>query len=246
MDRYFECLSEDDERVILNDSFQNLELIEIVPMSRCEKRSINGSVDYVVPQTSNAAKDDCYLFGVSLAELQGKSFCVDITRQYDSPNTWALMQFYDPPTLFTTVARDDIVKVGNLYIFGTKKRSPSEHLTGLEVFDANGRVVYSSNARYLDVSYCGGDDPASYAYDADTLLFLLSEDIIVDQVIYLEAGTVGSNRAWKPLISVSNNTVSINKVLLEHKYEGVPPRYDPIVDWYSEVHAYAYMIAKAV
>lgn len=36
MDRYFEYLNEDDERVILNDSFQNLELIEIVPMSRCE------------------------------------------------------------------------------------------------------------------------------------------------------------------------------------------------------------------
>ena len=48
MDRYFEYLNEDDERVILNDSFQNLELIEIVPMSRCEKRSINGSVDYDV------------------------------------------------------------------------------------------------------------------------------------------------------------------------------------------------------
>lgn len=248
MAKYFECTSEQDQRIILDDSFKNLELLKTVPMNQLPKVDSGGATKYYnIPFPEDMLPNDPYLLGFSLSGLSGKRFCISfgVSRR--------IIEIYDPGLPYNQavypVFRDDITSASTLYIFGLKNRTPSPHLTGIEIYNESGAVLYSSGAQYLDVTYCGGDEALTLSYDAQTIALPLGEDIYVDIHGTSHQGFKGIESHTMPTFTVSDSTVTVSKTTFNQVYTDYDDdgQYNPGVVYEREAsYAYGYMLARVV
>lgn len=246
MSNYFEVIKEDDSRVILDDSCNCLELLQVVPLSTATKHVVSDSyLYYQVPIPTTTA--DYTFLGIGLNELAGKSFCITLTKT----SSGARIEFYDPATgKPNAVARDDVIAAGKLYVFGAGGRLPAEHLTGLEVYDANGKVVYSSAAQHLDILYCGGDEAKTITYTGTTVALPLGSDdycyIELKNYHYTPPSGIESHLA--PHFNITNNSVTIKKQMFNTVYvsDSDEPEHEIVrVEFYAW-YTYGYLVGKIV
>ena len=203
MSSYFEYINENDGRVVLDDRFQNFELVDVKPLSQCAKWTSG----YVLPAIPGInINTDILVHGITLVGLSGKQFCMNAATNYDGTR---YLCFYNPAGQnVEPVYRDDIAAVASIYTFAIWKRPPAEHLSGVELYNEAGNVVYSSGARYMDVIHCG-TDAATVPYDDSTLAIPFGEEKYVELRFSHRTGYYGMDSSVRPAFTVNANTVSI-------------------------------------
>lgn len=143
--------------VVLDDSYQCLEVIDSFPLSQCTKENWSGGTKYGnyyyrFPRSIPSGA----VVGISLNNMPNTNlFSFDITQSY--------IRFWGEGSAINyvglvSIAKDDIISSCTLYVFDVAKTGPSEHGVGLEIYNAAGDVVYSNTKDYLDVIACGSDD----------------------------------------------------------------------------------------
>lgn len=247
MAKYFECVNEQDQRIILDDSFRNLELLKSIPMSQLPKVDNGGVAKYYnIPFPDEMMPNDPYLLGFSLSGLSGKRFCVSFGMSRRT------LEIYDPALpsnrAVYSVFWDEITSASTLYIFGLKNRTPSPHLTGIEIYNESGAVLYSSGAQYLDVAYCGGDETVTLPYDAQTIALPLGEDRFMDIHGTPHQGSQGIDSHLRPTFTVSDSTVAISKTAFNKVYTDYDgDDYSPGVIYERLAsYSYGYLLARVV
>lgn len=225
--KYFELIG-DTENVVIDDNFECLELIDSFPLSQCTK--VAGSYDtyYRYPRTVNGI-----LYGISIGGLAGKQW---FSFDADS-NT---IRFYGQGSNvqnigMVSVARDDIIANATLYVYGISNRLPSEHLDGIEIYNAEGKVVFSSDCEYLNTIACGSDYTETITFSNNAIIFNLGYDRSCDYYNSPHLGIDGFDYTLRARFDVQENSVSISRVsygTLWHEFS-----YDEL-EWYDDIEHY--------
>ena len=255
MSSYFEYVSEDNERVVLDDRFQNFELVDVTALAQCGRQATPTLYSYTLPAIPRLTPGkDILVHGLGLTGLSGKRFCINVTQDYSGERR---LYLYNPDLPASQrvhpVFRDDIAAVAKVYAFAIRARKPAEHLNGIELYDESGNVLYSSGARYMDVIRCG-TDAVTVPYDDNTVAIPFGEDVYV-KVKSSHKGQWGTESNIRPTFTVSANTVSIAASEFMTAYvggvgdddDGGHHRDAEDIE-YSNLasYAYGYMIARAV
>lgn len=201
--KYFEIINDNDS-VVIDDNYECLELIDSFPLSQCVKETSGFTVRYRFPRVVGAT-----LYGVSVNDLNGVS-------KFSFETTSDSIYFFgtNSPKAnvgIVSVARDDIVSKATLYAFGKPNRKASTHGVGLEIYNASGDVVYSSNKRYLNALACGSDYAKSVAFNGTTIIFNLGYDRSCDYYFHHALGGSGFEYTMRPFYEVKNNAVTITR-----------------------------------
>jgi len=255
MSSYFEYVSEDNERVVLDDRFQNFELVDVTALAQCGRQATPTLYSYKKTTITRLTPGkDILVHGLGLTGLSGKRFCINVTQDYSGERR---LYLYNPDLPASQrvhpVFRDDIAAVAKVYAFAIRARKPAEHLNGIELYDESGNVLYSSGARYMDVIRCG-TDAVTVPYDDNTVAIPFGEDVYV-KVKSSHKGQWGTESNIRPTFTVSANTVSIAASVFMTAYvggvgdddDGGHHRDAEDIE-YSNLasYAYGYMIARAV
>lgn len=233
--KYFEVINENGSGIVIDDSLFNVELDDIVPLKNATKREIYK--DYIFTNLTYTSP----IIGIGANELVGKSFCFSLMRSSDGLS----ISFFDNSEL-QHVFRDDIVEKGKLYFLKKKKRKPSEHLAGMEIYNENGDVVYTSKGKYLNVLGCGGDDAQTVRLEKNTVLFELGADHFTDIRIKHHMGVNGQQTESHPRFSINDNSVTVKKTTLNTLYvddigDDISAKHDFHASW-----CYGWMIASVI
>ncbi|EFW29091.1 hypothetical protein [Selenomonas artemidis] len=256
MSSYFEYVSEDNGRIVLDDRFQNFELVDVTALSQCRKDATTPTLySYALPAIPGLTPGkEVLVHGLGLTGLSGKRFCINVTQDYYERRLY----LYDPDLPASQrvhpVFRDDIAAVAKVYAFAIRTRKPAEHLSGIELYDESGNVLYSSGARYMDVIRCG-TDAATVPYDDSTIAIPFGEDVYVE-VKSSHKGQWGTESNIRPTFTVSADTVSVAASVFMTAYggdvgdggDGGGHHGDDENIEYRNLasYAYGYMIARAV
>lgn len=210
MAKYFEARNQNNEAVIIDDAYRNIELSNVYNLSLFSKKYVNGATSYI--HTVETVNDDV-LWGIGLKELAGRSIIFSVF----SNNKTIELHFRNKENGTVSCPADDIMRFGKLYSFAYRSREPTQHMTGLEVYDDHGRVVYSSDANYLRVLSCGGHENVSIPVSDRAIAFTLGDDFIHN--LYVYSGAVrGDVVAEAPKFTVMENSISVSEQQLRYSY----------------------------
>ena len=112
-------------------------------------------------------------------------------------------------------------------MFGFGDDEPSEHGTGLEICNANGKVVYSSAKRYLNVLGCGSEKSETVQMSGTTIAFTLGTDHVTKIYENHKVGAKGVVYNRYPGFTVNENSISTG--MLEAQTVYIPDNDAP--DW---------------
>lgn len=211
MAKYLEVIN-DNDKIVIDDNYACLELLDSFPLSECQKIASGVSYYYRYPRTISGAT----LYGISLNGLNDLSW---FSFEADSYNLF----FYDKDSAkanigIVPVARDDIISKARLYAFGIPNRKASTHGFGLEICNGNGDVVYASGHKYLNTLGCGSDYTQSIALNGDTVAINLGYDRACDYYQSHRSGTSGAEYTNRARFEVKNNIVSISRQMFSVLY----------------------------
>ena len=245
MAKYFEAVNNDGS-ICVDDTYQNLELLEVVELKNAKKTLISdtpyGKNWQYTYTCSDIALKNGLLRGVGLSELAGKSFCMSIVGNN--------IYFYDPKAGNKNGAeRDDVMEKARLYIFGYNNRQPAQHLAGLEIYNADGGVVYSSDAQYLDVLACGNEETANVAFDKndDVCILELGSDTFLHLYIVAHQGTKGIDSETHPYFEISDGAVTIKKVTFNDAYvDDIDMEHPLIQEEFKAWYTYGWLMGRVL
>lgn len=243
MAKYFEVINEDSGSVVIDDMFKNVELVGTYPLSSFTKNfPDHPRVDYSFPIENR----ESIIYGIGLRELAGKEFCISIVRK-----TWdnkVHIAFHEPqPNGYLNVIRDDIIQIGKLYAFEYKNRIPSPHLCGVEIYNDTGRVVYTSDTKYLQVINCAtGVENAETPISGESVAIVLGSDYFAD-ILEHSVGARGVISEWHPIFTVKKDSVRVKRQGLNLFYMGkVKPNDGNAVRSVGIGYAYGWMIGRVM
>lgn len=246
MAKYLEVIN-DDSRIVLDDSSKCPELLTVAAMSNAKKTIVSDSYVYYTLDHPAVTADHIFV-GIGLNELKGKSFCITLTPYHNGVR----IEFFDPATgKPNTVPRDDVIAAGKIYVFGVGGRTPSEHLTGFEVYGADGKVVYTSASKHFNVLYCGGDESATVNFTGTTVALQLgSDDYVRIAIKSHHVAPEGIESHLAPFFDISENSVTIKKRMFNTIYVGdsdgddhdYPETHVTFYAWYT----YGYLVGEIV
>lgn len=164
MSTYFEVIG-DDKRVVIDDKFACMEVVDSFPLSQCKKEDMFSNAaagaghNYYYKFPSGHSIPDDALVGISLngitSEVPFSYFAIgDTIRFYGDGSAVAQVGIVG-------IERDDIIATSTLYMFNHATRTPSEHGTGLEIINDKNEIVFSSERPYINVLKCGSDEKDS-------------------------------------------------------------------------------------
>ena len=214
MAKYFEVVNQNDESIVIDDRFICLELQEIFPLSGFNRVPGDSYRNPHYTQKHNLGAP--VFWGIGLDGLGGKSICPQITGIDDAVR----VEFYDPKSkevYLNKILRDDIAQVAKIYAFSIRGRDPSAHLTGLEIYNEQWKVVYSSQYGHLNVLACDCVD-ATVAFGRGGVAFILGEDTAYDYHESAHSGMFGAEYVIYPQFTIKDNTVKIQKIVKQTVY----------------------------
>lgn len=208
--KYFEVINQNDEAIVIDDTFKNLELLHTFPLSACNFVSSAGQ-NYGRYTFPNGDYSNAIMYGISVDGLEGiKSFCLSVTQGSD-------IAFFDDTSVVKnedvySVRRDDISKLANVYVFGFKEQSKSLHGSGLEVYNENGHRIFTSEKSYLNVLACGSDTEYTIKTTNDTIVFTLGEDYVSKILENHKMGAKGVEYWQRPRFRVEKGFLKIDRL----------------------------------
>lgn len=230
--KIFEILNPDGA-IVIDDTFKNIELLDHFSMSECRFRAKDGHPShgtYYLPRSNPKAT----LVGISLNGLN------NVARFGFSANIGGI-EFYDSHSGIENygiepVKRDDIASKSHVYLFGFGDDRPSEHGTGLEICNADGKVVYSSAKRYLNVLGCGSEKSETVQMNGTTIAFTLGTDHVTKIYENHKVGAKGVKYDRYPRFTVNENSISVG--MLEAQTVYIPDDDAPDWGWHLIFHCY--------
>lgn len=243
MAKHLEVIN-DDGSICIDDAYKNLELLDVVEMKNSKKTLISESTEGKMWEYSYSSSDDAYrnglIYGIGLSELAGKSFCIVIGE--------GVFHFFDPKSRSKLwVERDDVVAAGKIYIFGHRDRNPSTGLAGIEIYNADGKVVYTSDARYLDVLACGSDETTTVEFTGDGVCALeLGSDQFLHIWISHHVGVKGIDSEMHPYFKIENGKVTIQKIRFNDIYVAgdEPPEWEK--EDFAASYTYGWLVGQVI
>lgn len=221
--KFFEILNPDGA-IVIDDTFKNIELLDHFPLSDCTFHPNHLSQNhgsYSLLRTNPKST----LIGISLNGLNS------VNRfGFTADNTG--ISFYDDHSGLENleilpVKRDDIANTAHVYLFGFGNDSPTEHGTGLEICNADGKIIYSSAKRYLNVLGCGSEKSETVQMTGTTIAFTLGIDHVTKIYESHKAGAKGVVYDRYPRFTVNENSISIGMIEAQTVY--IP--FDDAPDW---------------
>lgn len=213
MSTYLEVIG-DDKRVVIDDKFACMEVVESFPLSQCKKKDMSSNTakwhNYYYEFPSGHSIPDNALVGISLNGITS-----EVPFSYFAAGN-AIRFFGDGSAVsqvgIVSIERDDIVAVSTLYVFNHATRSPSEHGTGLEIINDKNEIVFSSERPYINVLKCGSDekDSVSTASTRPIIACNLGYDYYYElyaRAHHIEPNGVESHK--RPTYILKNQVVSI-------------------------------------
>lgn len=205
MANYFEAISDTDEAIVIDDTFKNIEVLDSFPLSQCRFITQNDSNHgaYSLLRTNPKTA----LVGIGLNDLNGLSW-------FMFNSDYGHIYFYDNNSgiedvgLFP-VRRNDISAVATVYLLGFAENDPSAHGIGLEIYNADGKIVYSSVTQHLDILACT-DGNTQMALTDNMVFMTLGTDHAADIKASHHKGWWGAEYTKYPAIEVANNVVSVS------------------------------------
>ena len=225
MAKYFQVVNDSDNSIVIDDTFKNLELLQTVKLSDCtfiqEYNSSHGY--YKIPSFNSKTA----LIGLGINALSGVPY-------FGMSAGSGVIEFYDAKSSISghglyPVKRDDISSKATIYCFGFGNNSPSASGAGLEIYNASGKVIYSSNKQYLDVIQCGSDEESTVPISGTSIAFVLGTDHASQIWENHKAGAKGATYDIYPKFTVSNSSVTIGKVKCQITY--IPSDTSSHLDW---------------
>lgn len=206
--KFFEILSPDGA-IVIDNNFKNIELLDHFPLSDCTFRPNHLSQNhgsYSLLRTNPKAT----LIGINLNGLNGVNWF-----GFTADNTG--IRFYDSRSGIENhgilpVKRDDIANTAHVYLFGFGDDSPTEHGTGLEICNADGKVVYSSAKRYLNVLGCGSEKSETVQMNGTTIAFALGTDHVTKIYESHKVGEKGVEYDRYPRFTVNENSITVGMI----------------------------------
>lgn len=230
--KFFEILNPDGA-IVIDSNFKNIELLDHFPLSDCTFHPNHLSQNhgsYSLLRSNPKAT----LVGISLNGLNG------VNRFGFSANIGGV-EFYDNHSGMGNhgilpVKRDDIANTAHVYLFGFGDDSPAEHGTGLEICNADGKIIYSSDKRYLNVLGCGSEKSETVQMNGTTIAFTLGTDHVTKIYENHKVGAKGIEYDRYPRFTVNENSISIG--MLETRTDYMPADGDPPLGWHLIFHCY--------
>lgn len=208
--KFFEAINEQDQSIVIDDTFKNLELIDHFPLSQCTFEQDSGGNNhgsYLFP-SSNA---NVLLAGISINQLSG-------VEPFGLFGLGGSISFYDkksgaPQKGIFPVKRDDIASKAEVYRFGFTNINSSTHGTGLEICNADGKIIFSSDKKYLHVIGCGSDNAQTIMFgDGVHIAFTLGTDHVTKIYESHKFGAHGAEYDIYPRFSITSNSVTVGKL----------------------------------
>lgn len=247
MAKYFEAVNPGDESIVIDDTLMCLELRGTYPLSIFNR--FPGDAYRVAEYSLRHDLGDGIFWGIGLDGLTGKSFCPEIIAS----SLYVSIQFRNPAEKNfhkDKILRDDIAATANLHAFSLAPRAPTDHGLGMEIYNDQGKVVYSSAYGHLHVLGCDCVDFATVSYGGTGVVFALGRDIAYDYYISRKQGIFGAEYAIYPQITVGSNSVAVKKIIKQTMY--VDSNIDAIKDdpdhehHYASGHAYGWLVGEII
>ena len=203
--KFFETFNEKGQGIVIDDTFKNLELLNIIPMKECE--FVKSTYDdkhghYFLPNWDNKT----VLVGIGLNDITGaEPFGIELSRE---------IRIYDKNSDVTNFGiypskRDDIVNKAIIYLFGWGGNEPTKHMAGLEIYNEDGKVIYNSEKKYLNVLGCGSDKAQTFNFMGQTIFFTLGVDGVEKVWIAPHIGAEGVSYEQIPGLRIETESVTI-------------------------------------
>lgn len=230
--KFFELLSPDGA-IVIDNNFKNIELLDHFPLSDCTFRPNHLSQNhgsYSLLRTNPKAT----LTGISLNGLNG-------VNPFGFDTGASSISFYDRRSGLENmgiipVKRDDIAGVAEVYLFGFSDDTPSVHGTGLEVCNADGKVIYSSSKRYMNVLGCGSEKSETVQMNGTTIAFTLGTDHVTKIYENHKVGAKGVEYDRYPRFTVNENSITVG--MIEARTVYIPDDDAPDWGWHLIFHCY--------
>lgn len=214
MSKYLEIIG-DDKRVVIDDKFACMEVVDSFPLSQCKKEDMSSNTaswhDYWYIFPSGHSIPDNALVGISLNGITS-----EVPFSYFAAGN-AIRFFGDGSAVsqvgIVSIERDDIIATSTLYIFDNGgEKTPSKHGVGLEIRNDKNEIVFSSERPYINVLKCGseGKDSVSTASTKPIIACNLGYDYYYE--LYQQSHHVSPNgvESYKrPTYILKNQIVSI-------------------------------------
>ena len=206
--KYFLSTNEDGKSIVLDDTFKNLELLTEIPLKNCifKKSSISDKLGHYELPSKN---ENVLLTGIGISELNGvEPFAIDTT--YGEISIYDKRSGIDNHGTFP-IRRTDIESKAKIYLFGWGGNEPTQHMAGFEIYNELGKVVYSSEKKYLNVLKCGSDKTEQVNYTKKSVFFTLGTDYSSSIWINHKLGVQGIQFEQYPMLKISKESVEISR-----------------------------------
>lgn len=206
--KYFLSINENGKSIVIDDTFKNLELLTEIPLKNCtfKKSSVSDNHGYYELPSKN---ENAVLTGIGISEISGvEPFAVDTThgeiRIYDKKSGIDNFGVYP-------VRRTDIESKAKIYVFGWGGNEPTKHMVGFEIYNELGKVVYSSEKKYLNVLWCGSDETKQINYSKKSVFFTLGTDYSSSIWLNHKVGVTGGEYYQYPMLKISKESVEVSR-----------------------------------
>lgn len=222
---YFFARSADDQYNIIDDDYRTMQVIGEVSGATFTYEYYQQEHCYYID--SGGLDATSVIWALSLPELTGNSFIID----YFADTTSRLKVMFYKPFVSGTVGlnnnwtkTDDtlIKKMRFLALSDIAPLSRSNHLAGLEIYNASGDVMYSSAVRSLNVLACAAPGTAGsksgtnllgpVTYTRNGVYILIGREVFSDREV----------TGWStlPKVQVDGNSVTVTE-----NYNGYASKY---------------------
>ena len=206
--KYFLSINENGKSIVLDDTFKNLELLTEIPLKNCtfKKSSVSDKHGYYELPSKN---ENVLLTGIGISELNGvEPFAID--------TTYGEIHIYDKHSGISNhgiypVRRTDIESKAKIYTFGWGGNEPTKHMAGFEIYNELGKVIYSSDKKYLNVLKCGSDETAQVNYTKNSVFFTLGTDFASTMLLNHKLGVQGEEFEQFPKLKISKESVEVSR-----------------------------------
>lgn len=206
--KYFLSINENGKSIVLDDTFKNLELLTEIPLRDCifKKSRVSDNHGYYELPSKN---ENAVLTGIGISEISGvEPFAVN--TKYGEIRIYDKKSGIDNHGVFP-VRRTDIESKAKIYVFGWGGNEPTKHMVGFEIYNELGKVVYSSEKKYLNVLRCGSDETEQINYTKKSVFFTLGTDFYSAIWINHKAGVQGGEYMQIPKLKISKETVEVSR-----------------------------------
>lgn len=215
MSTYLEVIG-DDKRVVIDDKFACMEVVDSFPLSQCQKEDMSSNTakwhNYYYKFPSGHSIPDNALVGISLNGITS-----EVPFSYSTSTTRDAICFWGDGSAVAQVGimaieRDDIVAVSTLYVFNHATRSPSKHGTGIEIINDKNEIVFSSERPYINVLKCGSEEKDSVSTASTKPIIACNLGLDYYHELYCQSAHISPNGVEshkRPTYMLKNQVVSI-------------------------------------